>query len=408
MTTSAASHDLQSFAAEMEASDDAAGLRTRIATAIQRRSECDALSFFEPPDPAADYVRTLDLGRPAPTDTGAFAASGPFARWLRVNDELLVFADRPSVWNYLPLVERNHLLALGADACLPLVADNELVAFVALCHGGQTQHLDPLQPMLEAFARQAAGRWQEVSRDDRSRARRNALHRLQQLGTVGEVAASIAHEVRNPLTSIRSSVQSARDLSLPADERASVLGNVLQEVDRLDRTLTGMLHISQPASSARGAVDIDALVRSATAFVRAYARGQGVTLESTPTGETLPVLGDGRELRQVVTNLLLNACQACKKGDRVTASVRRAPDESPFAEIEVKDSGHGIPREHLAKVFDSFFTTRPQGTGLGLSFCRDVVRRHGGTISIDSVVDAGTSVFVRLPILETHGIDSGG
>jgi signal transduction histidine kinase len=296
---------------------------------------------------------------------------------------------------------------MGATASLPLVAEGELVGFVVMCQR-DTRRLASSRPALEACGRHSARRWHQQTSRERARTRGETLRRTQQLGVAGQVAASVAHEVRNPLAAIRSLVQFARDVALPEAERTTVLGDVIEEVDRIDQTVTSMLQLSQPASTERWTVDVRALLRSATHFVRAYAGRRQVLIEMESTRDGLWVLADERELRQTLTNLLLNACQACEGGGRVTASaslVASFLEAGAWADVTITDSGNGIAPEHLNRLFEPFFTTKPQGTGLGLPFCRDVVERHGGTITIRSTVGVGTTACVRLPLLERDDVD---
>jgi signal transduction histidine kinase len=324
-----------------------------------------------------------------------------------VNDELLILASSRDVREYLLYEEQAALTALDSLACLPLVADADLVAFVAFCDTTVRPELEEQRTLLQRCAQLAASRWRDAVRLERVRARSELLRRSQQLGVAGQMAASVAHEVRNPLAAVRSLVQFAREVELPIGEREAMLDDVLQEVDRIDRTLTNMLQLSQPTSADHGAVPVTELVEAVSRFVRGYALRRGVNVQLGTTTPALTVVADERELRQVVTNLLLNACQACEGSGSVTTSVTRVDDGVPWVEISVVDSGQGINSQDFDRVFEPFFTTRPQGTGLGLPFCRDAVERLGGRIAIQSVHGTGTTVQIRLPLLVTDAHDSG-
>jgi len=397
---------LQAFSAKLGDSLDPTSLRRAILASLQHTVPAASTIFFEADDWAGRMVPVEQLGtdrRPA----FSFPRAGALARWLRVNDELLALANNRDVWDYLPPEEQAALTALDSLACLPLVADAELVAFVAFCDTTSRPELEGQRVLLQRCARLAAVRWRDAVRVERIQTRSELLRRSQQLGVAGQMAASVAHEVRNPLAAVRSLVQFAREVELPIGEREAMLDDVLQEVDRIDRTLTNMLQLSQPTSADHGAVPVTELVDAVTRFVRAYARRRGVNVQLGATTPTLSVVADERELRQVVTNLLLNACQACEGSGNVTTSVTRIDDDIPWVEIAIVDSGQGISAQDLDRVFEPFFTTRPQGTGLGLPFCRDAIERLGGRIAIQSVRGAGTSVYVRLPLLVTDAHDSG-
>jgi len=407
MAVSRVAVDASAFGAEIAASASH-DLRANIAAAIQQRAGAGRAVFCQETADGMFVPTCASDGEPIAASAMGFARSGAFARGVRVNDELLIFRHLPDLWDYFDAGDRAQLDQLGADACLPLVAGADLVAFVLLCHGGDPSPLKLRKGVLEACAGAPAIEWASRVREEHVRARADALRRSQQLGVAGQVAASVAHEVRNPLAAIRSLVQFARETPLPEDERRQILDDVLEEVDRIDHTVTGMLELSQPRTSVRRATDLAELVRSAGRFVRAYAARRGVTIDMRLSGDCVPAIVDEREVRQVITNLLLNACQASDRGGQVLIGARTTPAEAGarWALIEVHDRGRGIATDDLCRVFEPFFTTRPDGTGLGLPFCRDVVERHGGTIAIDSTVGVGTSVTARLPLWDGDEHDS--
>jgi signal transduction histidine kinase len=403
MPQSAAENLLETFAAELAGAGTSGALRLQISETLQRWTAAGGVLFLARTE-GARYVQPLDHGASAETVDGR----GPLVRWLRVNNEILVFRDRPDVVAYLTPDERALVDRTASDATIPLVHDGTLVAFICLHHVADLDVVSKRRSLLEAYASRAAESWRHLTDVEALQARRDALGHSNRLGMAGQVAASVAHEVRNPLAAIRSLVQFAKDTPISPEERESILGDVLEEVDRIDQTVTGMLQLSQPAASRQQVVDVNDLVRSVFRFVRAYARRSSVGVTVEATDEPLHIHGDDRELRQVVTNLLLNACQACTEGGRIVAAVRRQAANDAWAEIEISDTGAGIGPEHLTRIFEPFFTTKPQGTGLGLPYCRDVVERHGGTIVVSSTLGEGTRVRVQLPLSEVDERHLGG
>jgi len=386
---------LEALVAELAAAGTSAALRQQIGETL-RRWAGDAGVLFLERSGESRYVCTWVSGAQAE----AFDGQGRMIRWLRVNAEVLVLRERPDVVAYLTVEERNAIERLAADACVPLVVGGTLVAFVVLCQVNDLASFSKRRSMIEAYAVRAAETWQQVTRSEDLRARQDALGHSNRLGIAGQVAASVAHEVRNPLAAIRSLVQFAKDAPVTPEERESILGDVLEEVDRIDQTVTAMLQLSQPPATRRQTLNLTELVRSVFRFVRAYAHKRGVVITVEANNEPVQIHGDERELRQVITNLLLNACQACRDNGRVVAAVSAATGAEAAALIEITDNGIGISPEHLPRLFEPFFTTRPQGTGLGLPYCRDVLERHGGTIDVGSTPGEGTRVRLRLPLTE--------
>ena len=224
------------------------------------------------------------------------------------------------------------------------------------------------------------------------------LSQREALVAVGEFAASLAHEVRNPLTSIRIDLQRVEE-KLPGDSPLRVqLGRALREVQRLDKTVSGALRIARSGSVALDLVDLRVPLQRAIEVATPAFEQSGATLDRIELGSTrLRVRGDEAALEQLFLNILLNAAQALgPKGEAgVTVST-----ENGCAQVDIWDSGPGIPRDRLVKVFDPFFSTKRDGTGLGLSVARQIVTAHAGSIEIDSAVDAGTTVTVKLSM--TH------
>jgi signal transduction histidine kinase len=368
---------------------------------------CAGTIVFEPGVAGGEFRPSAQIPEVSKAAGLHFAPGGPLLRWLRVNNEPLNFRQNDGVVAYLAAEEREQLAVVGADICVPFVADDELTAFVLAW--ASTIRLDS-KDSLEAFndwTRQVAIRWSGLRAMEAAAAVRNAVERSHQLGTAGEMAASIAHEVRNPLAAIRSSIQFALDETLANVERSEILLNVLQDVDRIDRTATGLLQLSRPLPFSRARVRIDRLVLDAVEFLRPYASGRGVALFCDLAAEPLVVLSDERELWQAIINLLLNACQACTSGGQVYVHCTRCVGRDGIVEVLVRDSGAGISPEVLRRVFDPFFTTKTDGSGLGLPFCRQTIERHGGTISVDSIQGSGTLVRVQLPYVTADGSDSG-
>lgn len=229
---------------------------------------------------------------------------------------------------------------------------------------------------------------------------RDTLRQLSQreaLVAVGEFAASLAHEVRNPLTSIRIDLQRVEEV-LPGESPLRVhLGRALREVERLDLTVSGALRIARAGSIALNVVDLNVpLQRAIEVATPAFDRCGAALAQIGIGARPLPVRGDDAALEQLFLNILLNAAQAL--GVDGKAGVTVVPEEGNV-QVDIWDSGAGMAADQLEKVFDPFFSTKRDGTGLGLSVVRQIVNAHGGFISIDSAVNAGTTVSIRLSLV---------
>jgi two-component system sensor histidine kinase PilS (NtrC family) len=259
----------------------------------------------------------------------------------------------------------------------------------------------------------------------------------ERLAAVGRLSAGIAHEIRNPLASIRGSIEMlAKELSL-RDDQGRLMDIVLRETDRLNHLITDFLQFARPAELKRQPVPMgDLLLDTAEAFSRRDGGGAPVeVLVQVPP--RLVAEGDPARIRQIVWNLLINARDAMPDGGRLSVSARAVPADTPgdapagdgtpaagaidapgapqesaaagrigeegsglsgWVELRVEDTGTGIPPDVLPRIFEPFYTTKERGTGLGLATVHRIVESHGGAIEVASEPGRGTVFTVRLPL----------
>ncbi|HXG08488.1 MAG TPA: PAS domain S-box protein [Gemmataceae bacterium] len=222
------------------------------------------------------------------------------------------------------------------------------------------------------------------------------------LASVGELAASIAHELNNPLAIVTLRIESLLEQVPEGDPKRNALEIVAQETKRMSNLVANLLQFSRHRREEISTVDIRQEVIQAVELVQHHLRKRQIAVVQELAADTPIIYADRQKLRQVFLNLLTNASDAIPEGGTLT--LRSRPDTLEGGEaavrIEVADTGVGIPAAHLEKVFDPFFTTKEegQGTGLGLAICRRVVEEHHGTIRIDSEVGKGTTLILVLPV----------
>lgn len=225
------------------------------------------------------------------------------------------------------------------------------------------------------------------------------LARRESVAAVGDFAASLAHEVRNPLTSIRINLQRVEEKLSTGSELRNPLERALQEIARLERTVTGSLRVARSGNVKRQHLDLRTPIERAMQAAEPAFNQAGATLEPLSAQDgagELGLSGDPAALEQVFLNLLLNAAQAVGPGGRAGVRVASSVDS---IEVTVWDDGPGIAPESMDQVFDAFFTTKTEGTGLGLAIARQIVVAHGGEISAERNGAKGTAMRVRLPRL---------
>ncbi len=229
---------------------------------------------------------------------------------------------------------------------------------------------------------------------DNLRSTLDSLARQRSLAAVGEFAASLAHEVRNALTAVRVDVQHARKKTHD-DDVDVLLERTLTHVQHLDRVVTGALQVARSGRGRSTVIDVASVLSDAERTVAAELVGAQVAIERSPVNEALLVRGDGASLQQLFTNLLLNSAEASPAGASIAVSARRSGTD---VIVEVKDEGSGIPADHLEQIWEPLFTTKPNGTGLGLPIARQIALAHGGELEVISRLGSGTTVRLRLPV----------
>ena len=220
------------------------------------------------------------------------------------------------------------------------------------------------------------------------------LRRSERLAALGKMAAGVAHELRNPLSSIKglALVLQSRFKEDNGDRETATI--LVQEVERLNRSISELLDYARPQQLKKENFDIVQLLNKAVSLMRIDAETAGVELRTHFDENLEPFNGDEDRLTQVLLNLLLNGIQAMEDGG--TLDVRVGATDRKI-EIVVTDSGCGITEKDLARVFDPYFTTKPDGTGLGMAMSAKIIEEHGGEIRLQSKVGQGTSVIIEIP-----------
>lgn len=219
------------------------------------------------------------------------------------------------------------------------------------------------------------------------------LHQ-EKMAAFGLLAAGIAHEVGNPLTSISSLVQmlQKRDGDAYTHEKLSLVSGQLQRIQTILREL---VNFSRPASTARARVDLADVLHEALNIAKYYKRVKGRQVVAQVPPDLPPLVGVRDQLVQVFLNLVLNAIDATERGGRIELTVE---EEDDALVVAVRDDGCGVAPEHLPRLFQPYFTTKRHGTGLGLCVTRKLVAAHGGQVEVDSRLGEGTVFRVRLPL----------
>jgi signal transduction histidine kinase len=351
-------------------------------------------------------VRTFSAADKASRDESmlpTLAANGITAQWFRANRQILSFRDDEEVISYLRS-ELQPFQDLSVDLAIPLVSMDRLIGIVFLRLGQGP--LNKVQTAnLELLSRHASLAFENALLfKDRLRQNERML-RAEQLATMGQFAAGIAHELRNPLTAIRSTVQYLGDEFDQGTDQRKLADDILGEVDRLNKIAGNLLLLAQPTESNPEETDVRQETERCVDFIAAKAKSQTVKVQ-TNFGDSLPTLTfDPAELRQVLLNVMMNGLQAMPEGGTLLIRVCCLPegnrDSASIADrilIHIEDEGPGIRSDVRQKVFEPFFTTKAGGTGLGLAICNSIVGRYNGEIWMEQAECGGVVVKISLPI----------
>ena len=223
------------------------------------------------------------------------------------------------------------------------------------------------------------------------------VRRAATLAVAGRLASALAHEVGTPLNIISGRAETLLKALSPDHEAREDLKAIIGQIDRISRTIGSLLDTVRPRRPELRPTRLADVLEPLVPLLGHAARQRGVTLETAVAPDVPALLVDTGQLQQVLINLVVNALEATTAGGRVTVRVSRTEERG--AAITVADSGTGIAPEHVARLFEPFFTTKPrgQGTGLGLPICREIVRAHGGDMTVETKLGAGTTVTAWLP-----------
>ena len=238
-----------------------------------------------------------------------------------------------------------------------------------------------------------------VQREFRTRKRaedmRVQLERSQKLSLVGQIAAGMAHEIKNPLASIKGAVEILCDETTSPNDRQEFKAIVLKEVKRINSSVTDFLEFARPSEAKMIELNLADIVRSSLKQVQPQAKKSNITIVSH-VEDPVMVNGDEEKIHQVLLNLLLNAVDASSEASTVTV---RLTHDTNRALIAIEDTGAGISEEQLSRIFEPFFTTKSSGTGLGLAIARNIIDKHQGSISLRNRSHGGAVAEISLPLL---------
>lgn len=337
-----------------------------------------------------------------PKDTLYFSTSDKLIFWLSVNKTFLEISQNPQIFSFFSTREQELLKQRNISLIYPFIVMNQVRGMVCICSKKNNVPFDNNElQYLKIFLDQAGFAFENSLLYQVQKERTRKMYRADRLATLGELAAGAAHEIRNPLTSIRCSIQFLRK-KLSDSMDIEMANDLISEVDRINEIIEGMLSFAKPQPLKKENTHIKTILFQTIQLVSNTARKEGIEIFLNYQADRDDIFADPSQLKQVFLNIILNSIQAIEnrhgKIDINVTFFNRQNKYTPEYLIEVVDNGKGISAENIDKIFDPFYTTKNEGTGLGLSISYGIINQHGGDIEFFSEQGKGTKVKIHLPL----------
>ena len=293
---------------------------------------------------------------------------------------------------------------LEAEISVPIISKEKLIGILSLGHKEEKEiYSSEDLELLSTLANQAAIAIENARLYENLKQSQDTLRRADRLSSLGLLTAGLAHEIRNPLVAIRTFTQLLPERYDDAEFREGFQGLALKEVDRICGLINDLLSFARPSRPNVAEESMNDVVDGIARILETEAKEKGVEITRDFALNLPRVWIDREQMKQVFMNLILNAIQAMGEGGSLFISTRltsRNDTGHPgqFVQVEVRDTGVGIPPENIDHIFDPFFTSKEEGSGLGLSISHQIVQEHGGYVTVESKVGVGTTFFINLPI----------
>jgi two-component system NtrC family sensor kinase len=290
---------------------------------------------------------------------------------------------------------------LQAEITLPLNSKDRLIGILNLGHReGKEMYSEEDVEVLSTLANQAAIAIENARLYENLKQSQNIIRRADRLSSLGMLTAGLAHEIRNPLVAIRTFTQLLPERYQDQEFRELFQSLAMKEVDRICGLVNDLLSFARPSTPNMSAQDVSEVVGNIARILQSQAKEKDVKIGLHMAARLPKIFIDKEQIKQVCMNLILNAIQSIEGGGSVEIGTHLFGENGArrFVQIEVRDTGVGIPEKDIENIFNPFFTTKKDGSGLGLSISHQIIKEHGGYIVVESEVGRGTSFFIRLPV----------
>lgn len=319
-------------------------------------------------------------------------------KWLQLNEKPLTVSFAAEYINIFSENDLRIIKALESILVYPLKTNNQIrgIIFLGARKDNKPYHAKDRE-MLAILLDNAALAIENIIYNEERVAHLKHIIQTDRLAVVGQLAAGAAHEIRNPLTSIKSAIQYVQD-EIKEPKKQKIIKSALSEVNRINDILTGLLSFSRQDNPVKREFDLIVMIDQTLKLIQNTRIKKQIEFITQYESPAFPIIADQDQLRQVFMNIFLNAIDAIHKEGFIHVHIRPSQLEGlPSYTITVTDNGHGINEEGLDKIFDPFYTTKEEGTGLGLSISYGIIHRHKGNIDICNHPKGGAQITIQLP-----------
>jgi len=397
---------LTEFSKEIVTIIDLSLLCKKVIDTITRTMRIDKASIFIYEEEKSKYVlqEYVDLGQyaKARNDLLSMSRGDALIKWLGKNRSTIVREEwekrsrTPDLKGTLSTMKH-----IESEVCIPLLVKARLIGFINLGKKSEKglysgEEID----LLETLANQTAIAMENAKLYEDLKRQKAIMRRADRLASLGTLTAGLAHEIRNPLVAIKTLTQLLPERIDDEEFRKDFLAIASGEVDRISSLVNELLEFARPTKPQLQYENLSEIMDGMVLLISTEVKKQNLEI-TTEYGENIPPVPIDREqIKQVFLNILLNATEATDEGGMVGVEIRTFATEkgARFVQVEIRDTGRGIPEEHLDNIFTPFFTTKKKGSGLGLSNAHQIIQEHGGTITVESRVGKGSSFCINLPV----------
>ena len=332
-----------------------------------------------------------------------FTHHSKLINWLSVNESFLVVPDANEVMRYFSEKEQMLITNNDIELIYPLKVMNRMRGFV--CLGKKSDNTNFSEQdinLLTLLFDQAAFAIENTTLYEEQGNRIKKMYRADRLAILGQLAAGAAHEIRNPLAAIRSTIQYLGKGMKNDPDSLEMVNELMEEVDRINKIVQGLLSFSKPSELETAKVDIEQLLKQSLVLLNNTIAEEQIDVNFNINTKNTVVIADASQLKQVFLNIIINAVEAMKECDKKNLIISLESGlpldyQTRYLKISFADSGKGIPQNNIENIFNPFYTTKQDGTGLGLPISYGIINRHEGEMEAESTLGKGTTIIVKLP-----------